>query len=82
MAPVQLQIVCFRYRRDGLSDAQLDLLNDELAMQIQESGVAVISTTTLAGRQALRVNLTNHRTTAEDIVLLLTTLKELGDGIA
>jgi aromatic-L-amino-acid decarboxylase len=81
MAPLQLQIVCFRYRRDGLSEAQLDALNDELAIRIQESGVAVISTTTLANRKVLRVNFTNHRTTPADVDLLLTTLRELGDTI-
>lgn len=80
MAPVQLQIVCFRYRYDGASDVQLNALNDELAMRIQESGVAVISTTTIDGKQALRVNLTNHRTTAADIDLLLETLRDLGAG--
>jgi aromatic-L-amino-acid decarboxylase len=81
MAPVQLQIVCFRYRFDGADDATLDALNDELAIRVQESGVAVISTTTLGERQVLRVNFTNHRTTASDVDLLVETLRDLGDAL-
>jgi len=65
--PVQLNIVCFRYRPAGLSGPQLDELNEAIALDLAESGFAVVSTTSVAGRRVLRVNLTNHRTTDADL---------------
>ena len=62
LAPVQLNIVCFRYRHPRLAEAQLNSLNADLVADIQESGVAAPSTTLLDGRLAIRVNITNHRT--------------------
>jgi aromatic-L-amino-acid decarboxylase len=77
LAPVPLNIVCFRYVDDQLSEAQLNELNAELLAQIQESGVAVPSNTTLDGRYALRVAITNHRSRREDFDILLDKLLEL-----
>jgi glutamate/tyrosine decarboxylase-like PLP-dependent enzyme len=41
-APVPLNIVCFRYSDQDLSNSQLNELNEELMVRLQESGVAVI----------------------------------------
>jgi glutamate/tyrosine decarboxylase-like PLP-dependent enzyme len=70
LAPAPLNIVCFRYRgtRPGLD---LDGLNRALLVEIQESGVAVPSATTLGGRYALRVCITNHRTRRSDLDFFL-----------
>ena len=57
LAPVQLNIVCFRYRGD---DA--DVLNAAIVADIQESGVAAPSTTRIDGRLAIRAAIFNHRT--------------------
>jgi glutamate/tyrosine decarboxylase-like PLP-dependent enzyme len=62
LAPVGLNIVCFRYRQARLADAQLNALNADLVADVQESGVAAPSTTLLDKRLAIRVNITNHRT--------------------
>ena len=43
LAPVQLNIVCFRYRVPDMSDGELDRFNDELVLRLQESGIAVTS---------------------------------------
>jgi aromatic-L-amino-acid/L-tryptophan decarboxylase len=77
LAPVQLNIVCFRYRAPGLSDGELDRFNDDLVIRLQESGIAVTSSTSVGGRRAIRVNITNHRTRDEDLAILLNALKEL-----
>lgn len=74
MAPVPLQIVCFRYVGEGLD---LDALNEEIVVRLQESGVAVPSTTILNGALAIRVNITNHRTREEDIDILLDAISEI-----
>lgn len=75
MAPVSLNIVCFGYGED-------DALNREIVMDLQESGVAAPSTTTLGGRTAIRVNITNHRTRMADMDVLADAVVEAGDRLA
>jgi glutamate/tyrosine decarboxylase-like PLP-dependent enzyme len=77
LAPVQLNIVCFRYRAPGMDDGELDTFNDELVLRLQESGEAVTSSTNVGGRRAIRVNITNHRTREDDLTILLDALKTL-----
>ncbi len=78
LAPVTLNIVCFRFRREGLDAGALDRLNKEIVADTQESGVAVPSSTLLDGRLAIRVNLTNHRTTMADLRRLLAFVRARG----
>jgi glutamate/tyrosine decarboxylase-like PLP-dependent enzyme len=81
LAPVALNIVCFRYRGQGVPEAALDALNKELVVATQESGIAVPSTTIVDGRLAIRVNLTNHRTTMADLERLLAFVRERGAAL-
>ncbi|WP_245191022.1 hypothetical protein [Jannaschia formosa] len=82
MAPVDLNIVCFRYA-DGLKDeAALKAINTEIMLRIQESGVAILSDTTVGGRHCLRVAINNHRTTRQDLALLLSEVLRTGEGVA
>ena len=78
MAPVPLNVVCFRYREPGLTDAELDLLNERLLVRLQEDGIAVPSSTVLRGRFCLRVAITNHRTRRDDLEALVAASVELG----
>lgn len=75
LAPVSLNICCFRYRAPGLSDAQLDDFNSQLVAWLQNEGIAAPSTTRLNGRLAIRVNITNHRTQKVDLDILLDALE-------
>jgi glutamate/tyrosine decarboxylase-like PLP-dependent enzyme len=75
LAPVMLNVVCFRYVRPGLDDRELDALNDAIAIAVQESGVAVTSTTRIGGRRALRVCIVNHRTAEIDLDMLLVAVR-------
>jgi glutamate/tyrosine decarboxylase-like PLP-dependent enzyme len=77
LAPVQLNIVCFRYRRPGLSEDELDRFNDELVIALQESGEAVASSTTVGMHRAIRICIINHRTTDADLVQTLDAIKKL-----
>jgi aromatic-L-amino-acid/L-tryptophan decarboxylase len=77
MAPVGLDIVCFRYNPGGLSEGALAALNQELLLRVHESGVAVPSYTTLEGRYCLRVAVANHRSTDADFDLFTRTLLRL-----
>ena len=73
LAPVQLNIVCFRYRAD---DA--DAVNGEIVVDLQESGIAAPSTTILDGRLAIRAAIVNHRTDIGDIDPLVAAVLEFG----
>ena len=63
LAPVTLNIVCFRVRAGA---ADLDTLNREIVADLQEAGIAAPSTTTINGHLAIRAALFNHRTIAAD----------------
>ena len=73
LAPVELNVVCFRYRSE---DAQR--INPRIAIELQESGVAAPSTTVLDGRLAIRAAIVNHRTSEREIDLLVEKTVELG----
>ncbi len=75
MAPVTLNIVCFRYRAEP---ARVDALNAQIAIALQESGIAVPSTTLVRGQRVLRVALVNHRTRARDLEALICAVLHLG----
>jgi aromatic-L-amino-acid decarboxylase len=73
LASVQLNIVCFRYR---CPDA--DRMNARIVANLQESGVAAPSTTSINGSLAIRVAITNHRTSLSDIDALVDATLALG----
>ena len=78
LAPVCLNVVCFRLVRPGLDAAALNHLNEELLLRVQESGIAVPSSTVLDGRFALRVAIVNHRSRREDFDTLVDAVLRLG----
>lgn len=81
MAPAPINIVCFRYRGTGGTEAELHALNHEIMLRIQESGVAMPTDTTLRGRYSLRAAIVNHRTRPEDLDLLMAEVLRHGAGL-
>lgn len=77
LAPVALNICCFRH----LGGAHTDALNDEIVVRLQEQGIAAPSTTTVNGKRAIRINITNHRTRQSDLDLLLGAVRLTGAEI-
>lgn len=75
LAPVSLNIVCFRYR---CTDA--DRVNADIVVALQESGIAAPSSTTINGCFAIRAAIVNHRTARENIDALLDKAIALGDA--
>jgi len=73
MAPVELNIVCFRHRGE---DA--DQLNARIVADLHESGIAAPSTTTIGGHLAVRVAIVNHRTQQRDVDALIEAVLALG----
>ena len=73
-APVPMNVVCFRFKAT-------DDVNRELLLRLQESGIAIVSHTNIDGRFALRAAITNHRTTRDDIDMVLDAVARIGREI-
>lgn len=76
LAPVELQIVCFRYRA-----ANPNRVNSEIVLRLQEAGEVAPSSTLLNGCVAIRAALTNHRTLRSDVDTLLESVLAAGRAI-
>lgn len=73
MAPVALNIVCFRHRGEDP-----DSLNARIVADLHESGTAAPSTTQIGGQLVIRAAIVNHRTEARDVDALVDEVLALG----
>jgi len=80
LADAVLSIANFRYRPagGGLSDEALDALNRRIINRLVADGAFFLAPTVLKGRTALRVSITNFRTTESDLIALLDEVERLG----
>ena len=79
LAPVELSICCFRYvPRGGMSDQELDQLNEKIMEAVQKGGRAYLSNATVNGKFALRACITNFRTTKADIEETVEAIRDAG----
>jgi glutamate/tyrosine decarboxylase-like PLP-dependent enzyme len=76
LAPVELNVVCFRYRAE-----HAQRINPRIVIELQESGVVAPSTTIIDGRLAIRVAIVNHRTGRREIDLLVEKSVALGQAM-
>ena len=81
VGPVALNIVCFRYANRKIDEADLQAINTEIMLRIQESGLAVPSDTTVAGKHCLRVAINNHRTILPDLDPLIDSVVQHGEDL-
>lgn len=81
MAPIGMDIVCFRFNPGSLDDEKLNALNKEILMQLHEQGIAAPSYTTLQERYCLRIAIANHRSTQEDFDLLAREVVRIGQEL-
>jgi aromatic-L-amino-acid/L-tryptophan decarboxylase len=82
LAPVELSICCFRYvPRQGMSDTELNELNERVMGLVQKGGRAYVSNATVNGRFALRACITNFRTTKADIEETLAAVRDAGRSL-
>lgn len=95
LAEASLNIVCYRYNpgwkdRAGSDvgivckpekDERLDALNKEILMRLHEEGIAVPSYTLLNGIYAIRVAITNHRSTLADFDALVQETIRIGNEL-
>jgi aromatic-L-amino-acid decarboxylase len=84
LAPVVLNIVCFRHLdpRPGPVDPQeLERCNRVLLMRMQGGGQVFLSDTLINGVFALRVSITNHRTRRADLDFLIEHMLTVGERV-
>ncbi len=81
LAPVNLNIVCFRYAPSGVSDGKLDDLNRRLITAVQHDGRAFVTPTTWGGKGAIRAAFDNWATSDADVEILWAALNEVGNEL-
>lgn len=76
LAPVVLNIVCFRYRCDNANE-----VNAQIVADLHESGLTAPSSTTINSQYAIRAAVVNHRTARVDIDTLVDGVIALGESV-
>jgi glutamate/tyrosine decarboxylase-like PLP-dependent enzyme len=76
-AAVSLNVACWRITPDGTTPEQQDRLTREVLLRLQETGVAVCSSTVVRGRTVIRVAVANHRSRWADFERLLDALPDV-----
>jgi glutamate/tyrosine decarboxylase-like PLP-dependent enzyme len=81
---VELSIVCFRYVPSRLKgdDRALDALNKRVMEEVQASGAAFLTQTTLRGRFALRACILHYATSESDLAVLVDAVQKTGARLA
>ena len=67
LAPVILSVVCFRYRPAGLSEEELNKINEKLNHQLNDSGKIYLTHTSLRGKYTLRMVTAQTNVTMEHV---------------
>ena len=67
MAPATLGIVCFRREWPGCDEAETERRGTALAEDLERGGTALVSTTRLAGRHAIRLCILNPTSSEEHV---------------
>ncbi len=67
LAPHPFSVVCFRYKRDGMTEEEAEALNARVLEKVNETGDVFISHTKLDGKYALRLAIGNLRTQRSDV---------------
>ncbi len=78
LAPVKLNVVCFRFAPPELTPEAVDELNEAIVADLHESGIAAPSTTRVRGRLAIRTAITNHRSRQADFDILIDHVLSMG----
>lgn len=81
LAPIGLDIVCFRFNPGTLDTESLNALNKEIKLLLEERAIAVPGYTTLHGQYCIRIAIANHRSTQEDFEVLVRKVLEIGQEV-
>ena len=78
LAPIGMDIVCFRYHPKGKNLEELNALNKEIKLQLEEQAIALPGYTTLNGAYCIRCAISSHRVTNEDFDILIENVLSIG----
>ncbi len=85
MAPVELNVVCFRYLCGSPVETSreefLDGLNRQIVIALQEAGSVAPSTTRIDNRLVIRAAIVNHRTTQAEMDTLVAAVLDAGRAL-
>ncbi|WP_269634546.1 pyridoxal phosphate-dependent decarboxylase family protein [Nocardioides sp. J54] len=83
-AAPELSTLVLRYRPAGreLDDAALGRLNTAIRAELYASGTAMVAATKVDGVQFLKLTLLNPMATADDVVGIIDTVREVGERLA
>lgn len=82
MNDVQLNIVAFRYNPAGLSETELDKLNEQLGKAVLADGRFLVGTSKIGPRTVFRPAFSNWRTRPEDVEALADVVLEVAGSLA
>ncbi|MDH5481823.1 MAG: aminotransferase class V-fold PLP-dependent enzyme [Candidatus Bathyarchaeota archaeon] len=78
-APVVSNVVCFRYKPKGLTEPELEKLNEKICSELNQRSFWMISDTTIKGKYMLRACCVNHRSKKQDFDFLVNIVKKAGE---
>lgn len=81
LAPIGMDIVCFRYNPGNKNLEELNAINKEIKLQIEERAIAVPGYTTLQGKYCIRCAIASHRVFNSDFDELIKHVMIIGKGI-
>lgn len=82
LAPVGMDIVCFRYNNGNNTLNELNAINKEIKLQIEERAIALPGYTTLNNIYCIRCAISSHRVTNADFDDLITHILSIGKAIS
>ena len=81
MNDVQLNIVAFRYNPGGMSDEELDELNERLGEAVLADGRFLVGTSKIGARTVFRPAFSNWRTRREDVEEFTAVVLEVAEAL-
>ncbi len=81
LAPIGMDIVCFRYNPGNKSLDELNVINKEIKLQLEERAIALPGYTTLNDKYCIRCAISSHRVTNEDFDVLVESVINIGESL-
>lgn len=80
--PVSLSIICIRYIPKNITDNEtISQLQGIILKEVELSGKAFLTPVSINNKSGIRICFANHRTTIEDVEILVSTLIEIADNL-
>lgn len=81
LAPVNLNIVCFRFAPDAIEERERDDFNRRVVKTIQQDGRAFVTPTVWNGKVAIRAAFDNWATAPGDVEILCDAIRDAGEQV-